>query len=82
MVRSLCVFSIGIHKQNAGSLLIAVSGTVIYVLSDGDIDFSFHGNFFSHFLFGHKISTANNNLQNNKRLISAAQTIAYFRVEI
>ena len=55
----LFVFSIVGPKQNAGSLLTAVSDTVLYALSHGTLSFALHGSFFNHFLIGGDSSTAN-----------------------
>ena len=42
---ALFVFSIVGPKQNAGSLLTAVSGAILYALSHGTLRFAFHGSF-------------------------------------
>ena len=52
-------FSMVGPKQNAGSLLTAVSDTVLYALSHGTLGFALHGSFFNHFLIGGDSSTAN-----------------------
>ena len=49
-------------KQNAGSLLTAVSDTVLYAPLYGTLGFALHGSFFNHFLIGQNSSTANQNL--------------------
>ena len=46
-------------KQNAGSLLTAVSDTVLFDLSHGTLSFALHGSFFNHFLICGDSSTAN-----------------------
>ena len=56
---TLFVFSVVGPKQNAGSLLTAVSDTVLYALSHGTLGFALHGSFFNHFLIGGDSSTAN-----------------------
>ena len=58
---TLFVFSVVGPKQNAGSLLTAVSDTVLYALSHGTLRFGFHahGSFFNVFLIGGDSLTAN-----------------------
>ena len=57
--RTLFVFSLFGPKQNAGSLLTAVSETVLYALSHGTLGFALHGSSFNPFLIGGNSSTAN-----------------------
>ena len=49
---ALFVFSIVGPKQNAGSLLTPVYGTVFYALSHGTIGFALHGSSLKHFRIG------------------------------
>ena len=56
---TLFVFSVVGPKQNAGSLLTAVSDTVLYALSHGTLGFALHGSFFNHFLICGDSSTTN-----------------------
>jgi len=55
----LFVFLIVGPKQNAGSLLTPVSGTVFYALSHDALGFALHGSSFNHFLIGANSSAAN-----------------------
>ena len=55
---SLFVFLIVGPKQNAGSLLTAVSDTVLYALSHGTLGYALHGSSLNHFLIGGNYSTA------------------------
>ena len=57
--RPLFVFLIVGPKQNAGSLLTPVSGTVFHALSHGTFGFTLHGSLFNQVLIGGKSSTAN-----------------------
>ena len=52
MALPLFVFSLVGPKQNAGSLLTAVSDTLFYALSHGTLSFALHGSYLNHFLIG------------------------------